>query len=84
MEKNFKITTTIYSNSERSERFLKENTFLTSSWRFFKSNDLEGFTFKTGKKLGFRNLQEKFEKEGIYSGQNILCNIVVNILLGRL
>ena len=37
--KNFEITRTIYSNSERSEQFL--NAFLTCSCRFLRSNELE-------------------------------------------
>ena len=32
--KNLEITRTIYSNSERSKQFLKQNAFLTLSWRF--------------------------------------------------
>ena len=34
----FEIITTIYSNSERSAQYLKENTFLTCSWRFLRFN----------------------------------------------
>ena len=32
------LNRTIYLNSERSEQFLKQNTFLTYSWRFLRSN----------------------------------------------
>ena len=40
IEKNlFEITQTSYSNSERSEQFMKQNAFLTYSWRFLRSND---------------------------------------------
>ena len=39
--KTFEITKTIYPNSERSEQFLKQNAFLTYSWRFIRSNTLE-------------------------------------------
>ena len=39
--KTFEITKTIYPNSKKSEQFLKQNAFLTSSWRFFRSNTLE-------------------------------------------
>ena len=46
--KNFEITRTIYSNSERSEQFLVTE-YLTCSWRFLIS-------------LRFRNMQEKLEK----------------------
>ena len=35
--------------------FWQQNDFLTSSWRFFVSNELEQLEFK----LGFRNMQEK-------------------------
>ena len=31
----------IYSNSEKSERFFKQNAFLTYSWRFLRSKTLE-------------------------------------------
>ena len=41
--------TTFYSNSNRSLQFLKQNYFLTCSWRFFRSNTLEQFIFKSGK-----------------------------------
>ena len=39
--KMFEITRTIYSNSERSEQFLKQNAFLTCSWRFLRSSIFE-------------------------------------------
>ena len=40
----FEITRTIYSNSEKSEQSLvKQNAFLTCSWRFLISNELEQF-----------------------------------------
>ena len=48
IEKNFwnlrlkaekiEISRTIYSNTERSEQFLKQNSFLTCTWRFLRSN----------------------------------------------
>ena len=50
----FEITRTIYSNSESSVQFLKQNAFLTCSWRFLKSDTVE---------LGFRSLQKKLEKK---------------------
>ena len=37
----FEITRAIYWNSERSKQFLKQNAFLTCSWRFLRSNTLE-------------------------------------------
>ena len=39
--REFEITRTIYSNSKRSEQFLKQNVFLTCSWSFLRSNTLE-------------------------------------------
>ena len=66
IEKNFwklfKMTKTIYSNSERSVQLLKQNTFLTCSWRFLRSDTIEQLEFNWKKWLGFRNLQEKLEK----------------------
>ena len=47
--KIFEITRKIYSNSERSEQFLKQNDFLTYFWRFFRSNTLEQIEFKLEK-----------------------------------
>ena len=39
--KYFEISiTTIYTNSERQEQFLKQNAFLTCFWRFLRSNIL--------------------------------------------
>ena len=41
----------IYSNSEWSEKFLKQNAFLTYSWRFLRSNIvLEKLEFKSERK----------------------------------
>ena len=40
--KIFEITRTIYSNSKRLVQFLRQNAFLTYSWRFLRSN-----TFRT-------------------------------------
>ena len=39
--KNFEIPRAIYSNSERSGQFQKQNTILTNSWRVLKYNTLE-------------------------------------------
>ena len=39
--KNFEITWTIHSNSERSEQFVKQNAFLTCTWRFLRSNKFQ-------------------------------------------
>ena len=60
--KTFEITRTVYSNSERSEQFLKQNAFLTCSWRFLRSNKWEQLESNWKKLLGFRNMQEKLEK----------------------
>ena len=49
-----KITKTICSKSERSEQFLKQNAFLTYSWRFFRTDKLEEFKFKLEKIIGVK------------------------------
>jgi len=60
----FEITRTIQSYSERSEEFLKQNDFLTCSWRFLSSNTLEQLRLKLKKKqlLNIENLQENLGK----------------------
>ena len=50
--KIFEITRTIYSNSERPVQFLKQNAFLTCSWRFLRSNTLEELKLKLEKIIG--------------------------------
>ena len=50
--KSFEITKTIYSNSERSEHFGKQNAFSTCSCRFLMSNKLEQVEFKLEKNIG--------------------------------
>ena len=40
--------------------FLVTECFFNLSWRFLISNELEQFKFKLEKKMGFRNIQEKF------------------------
>ena len=42
----------IYLNSERSEHFLKQNAYLTYSWRFLISNILEQLEFRLEKIIG--------------------------------
>ena len=37
------------TNIEKSEQFLKQNAFLTCSWRFLKTNTLEQLQFKLEK-----------------------------------
>ena len=44
--KNFEITKIIHSNSERSGQFLKQNAFLTCSWRYLRSTILEQLKLK--------------------------------------
>ena len=46
IEKNFWNLRSIYSNSERSDQFLKQNAFLTCSWRFLRYDILELLKFK--------------------------------------
>ena len=41
-----------HMSSERSEQFLKQNAFLTCSWRFLRSNILEQLDFKLEKIIG--------------------------------
>jgi hypothetical protein len=48
--KNFEISGTIYSNSERSEQFLVTECFLTCSWELLTSKKLEQLEFKLKKK----------------------------------
>ena len=57
------VTRTIYSDNERSEQFLKQNGFLTCSWRFLRSNKSKQLEFKLEKLFGFRNLQENLENK---------------------
>ena len=40
--------------------------FLTCSWRFLISNKLEQLEFKLEQIIGFRNMQEKSEKNGLH------------------
>ena len=56
------ITITIYLNRERSEQFLKQNAFLTCSWRFLRSNELEELEFKLEKNIGIYKHAGKFRK----------------------
>ena len=44
----------------------QQNVFLSCSWRFLISNNLEQLEFKLEKILGFRNMQEKLEKLPTY------------------
>ena len=46
-----------------SEHFLKQNVFLTCSWRVLRSNRLKKkYNSNWRKILGFRNMQKKLEK----------------------
>ena len=58
----FEITRTIYSNSERSEQFLKQNAPLTYSWRFLRSNTLEQLKFKLDKIIWIQKPTGKVRK----------------------
>ena len=59
--KHFGITRTIYSISERSQQFLKQNTLLTDFWRFLRTNILNQFEFKLEKNwLG--SMQQELKK----------------------
>ena len=49
---NLEITGTIYLNSESSEQFLKQEYFLTCSWRILSFNLLEQLYFKLEKIIG--------------------------------
>ena len=64
---NFDITTAIYSNSEMSEQFLKQNAFLTCSLMFLRSNTLEQFKFKLEKITGIQKHAGKVKKKKIRS-----------------
>ena len=54
------IIRTINSNSDWSDQFKKKNAYLTSSWKFHRGIVLE--LIKLKKEVGFRNLQEKLER----------------------
>ena len=58
--KTFEILGFIYSNSEISVQFLKQNAFLTCSWKFLRSNTLQQLVFKLEKITG--NLQNHLFK----------------------
>ena len=47
--KFFEIITAINSDSETSVQLLKQNAFLTCSWRFLRSNTLEQLELKLDK-----------------------------------
>ena len=60
----------LYSNSERSVQFLKQNDFLTYSWMFLRSNTLEQVEFKLEKIIDtatYRKMLEKAIIPTIYS-----------------
>ena len=54
----------LWFEQEKGRKLSKQNVFLTCFWRFLGSSTLE--QLKSGKKLGFRNLQEKLENSTIY------------------
>ena len=45
--------------SERADQFLKQNTLLTCSWGFLRSNESEQLQFKLGKNLGLETCTKK-------------------------
>ena len=57
--KIFEITRTIYSNSQRSEQFLKQNVFLTCYWMF---HELEQIKIKLEKIIGIQKPTGKVRK----------------------
>ena len=57
--KNFEITKTIYSNSERSEQFLVTECFFNL---FLEVSHTQQKNSNWKKLLGLRNIQEKLEK----------------------
>ena len=50
--KKIEVTRTIYSISERLEQFLKQNAFLTYSWRFLRSTKSNKLEFKLEQIIG--------------------------------
>ena len=58
-----KMTRTIYSNSERSGKFLVTESFFNFSWRFLRSNRLEKLWFKLEKNnWGLETCRKTHEK----------------------
>ena len=65
--KNFEITKTIYSNSERSEQFLVTECFLTSSWRFLIPIKLEKLELELEKKYwDLETCRKSYKKNNIW------------------
>ena len=60
--KLFEITRTIYSNSEGQNNFWWQNAFLTFSWRFLISNELEQLEFRLEKNVGIQKPTGKVRK----------------------
>ena len=60
---------TINSNRERSEQFLKQNTFVTCSLRFVRSNKSEQLEFKLDKKYWNLETCGKSYKKWIYRSE---------------
>ena len=64
---NFEITITIYSNSERSAQFLKQNAFLFNLFlEIFQNITLEQLTIRIqiGKNNCDLKLENEFSREG--------------------
>ena len=53
------ISKTIHSFSERSDYFLTQNAFLTYSWRFLRTNELEQLQIKLKKIIGIQKYAGK-------------------------
>ena len=68
------------SNSKRSVQFLKQNAFLTCSWRFLRPNILEQLEFKLEKFiLDFETYRERYKIEIPY-----LLTVLLSLPLNKL
>ena len=70
--KYFEITITIYSNSESSPQVLKQDAFLTCSWRFFRYDKLLQLEFKLEKNIGIQKHAGKVRKNCSCDRENLL------------
>jgi hypothetical protein len=60
--KNLRSLEQFVQTVKGQNKFWYQNTFLNCSWRFLRSNKLEQLEFELETMLGFRNVQEKLEK----------------------
>ena len=58
-EKYFSITRIIYWNCNRSDQFLKQNTFSSCYWRFLEFKYIGTIKVPNGNQISFKNPQEK-------------------------